>query len=173
MSPFRSCLVLACCLLVLASGCPPNQPKPPFNATGRYTGVWSGTSNETEPQHVENCPLTLKLRHDPAANWPADHTVTGKAIIDYSCINLPDWVEQPAPSRIQVSGLIDNDGRLTLVSGGCTTALCVVLTLTGQCTDNDGDGYADTYSGTWAFRILLAGVEPFGLDGVFDVAVAP
>jgi hypothetical protein len=134
--------------------------------------VWSGTSNEPEPQHVENCPLTLKLRHDLAANWPADHVINGKAVIDYSCVDLPDWVELPAPSRIQVSGLIGNDGRLTLVSGGCTTALCVVLTLTGQCGDDDGDGYADVYSGEWSYRILLAGVEPFGFDGVFEVEIA-
>jgi hypothetical protein len=48
-----------------------------------------------------------------------------------------------------------------------------VLSLDGQGTDDDDDGLMDTYSGTWGFTILLAGVQPFGVNGTFEVVAAP
>ncbi|MBX7258546.1 MAG: hypothetical protein K1Y02_19450 [Candidatus Hydrogenedentes bacterium] len=156
---------------VLIAGCPP-PPKPPFDVSGDYEGTWSGTSTDNA-QQVEDCVLSLSLTQNVNATFPTDHVVNGTVTVDYSCITLPDWVEDPVPSVLNVTGYLQDNGKLTLVTGGCTTALCVVLTLDGTAQDNGSDGFADTYSGTWNFTILLAGVEPFGFTGDFSVAVAP
>lgn len=164
---------LVCALTIAVAlagaGCPGTFPPPPFNASGQYIGTWRGRSNEEDPQHVRRCPLTISLTHDTAAQFPQDHFVTGTVTVDYSCIEFPDWVETPPPSVINVSGALQDNGNLTLITGGCTTALCVVLTLTGVGEDVDGDGLMDAYAGSWSYTILLAGVEPFGFTGKFEV----
>ncbi|GMU93149.1 MAG: hypothetical protein AMXMBFR4_22070 [Candidatus Hydrogenedentota bacterium] len=162
-------VVAAVWMAVFASGCPENFPKPPFDTTGVYEGTWKGKSNEEDPQQVRKCPLTIQLAQDVNAGWPGDHGVTGTVTIDYSCIDLPEWIETPPPSVVNVSGVLNDDGTLALVSGGCTTALCVILGLNGQCGDDDLDKLVDRYSGSWSFTILLAGVEPFGFSGTFSV----
>jgi hypothetical protein len=153
-------LCLAVAVALLAAGCPGQFPKPPFDATGTYLGSWNGNSTD-QAQQVIGCPLTLTLTQDVAANYPGDH--------GDSCIELPECADKPLPSLVNVSGLLADDGKLTLLSGGCGTALCVVLSLTGQGEDGDEDGYMDSYAGTWAFTILLAGVQPFGFTGTFGV----
>ncbi len=161
-------LCLATAAALIAAGCPGQFPKPPFDATGTYVGSWNGNSTD-QAQQVIGCPLTLTLTQDVSANYPADHGVSGTAEIDYSCIELPEWVNKPLPSVVNVSGLMADNGKLTLLSGGCTTALCLVLSLNGQGEDADEDGHMDSYTGTWAFTFLLAGVQPFGFTGTFAV----
>ena len=163
-------LCLVAVVALLAVGCPEMFPKPPFDTTGTYAGIWSGTSTD-QAQQVTGCPLTLTLTQDVNANYPGDHGVSGTAVIDYSCIELPEWADEPLPTEVKVGGLLEDNGKLTLLTGGCGTAVCVVLSLAGQGEDTGGDGFMDDYSGTWAFTILLAGVEPFGVNGSFDVTV--
>lgn len=163
-------LCLATALAVFGTGCPDQFPKPPFDTTGTYLGSWNGNSTD-QAQQVLGCPLTLTLTQDVAANYPGDHGVTGTAVIDYSCIELPDWVDAPPPSTVNVSGLLEDNGKLTLLSGGCGTGLCLVLSLSGQGEDGDEDGYMDSYTGNWGFAILLAGVQPFGFTGTFAVEI--
>lgn len=162
-------LVLVMVLALVGAGCPGTFPPPPFNASGTYTGTWRGKSNEDDPQRVKDCPLELVLTHNTAAAFPEDHVVKGTVTVDYSCMELPEWIETPPPSVVEVGGALQDNGTLTLISGGCTTALCVVLTLSGAGIDEDGDGAMDTYAGSWAYTILLAGVEPFGFTGKFSV----
>ena len=164
-----SALVFAAVLVVVAVGCPGTFPPPPFNATGNFSGTWRGKSNEETPQHVKRCPLQISLTQDASLAYPQDHLVNGTVTVDYSCIELPEWVETPPPSVLNVSGGLQDNGNLTLISGGCTTALCVVLTLTGAGIDADADGVMESYSGSWSYTILLAGVEPFGFTGKFEV----
>lgn len=164
------CSVVAI-VAVLAAGCPP-PPKPPFSAEGEYAGAWNGTSSDNT-QVVSDCALSMSLTQNVNASFPTDHVVNGTVTIDYSCITLPEWVEDPVPSVLNVTGYLQDNGNLTLLTGGCTTALCVVLSLNGTADDTDSDGFADTYSGTWNYTILLAGVEPFGFTGTSSVAVAP
>lgn len=168
----RRSLVAVCLAtsLVLATGCPAQFPKPPFDTTGAYVGTWSGSSTD-QNQQIAGCPLSLTLTQDVNANYPGDHGVTGTVVIDYACIQLPETVDGPLPTTVNVSGLLEDNGKLTLLSGGCGTAICIVLSLSGPGVDSDGDGYMDSYTGAWAFTILLAGVQPFGINGAFDVAV--
>ncbi len=163
-------LCLAVALGLIAAGCPGGFPKPPFDTTGTYSGVWNGTSTD-QAQQVVGCPLTLTLAQDLTASYPGDHGVSGSAEIDYSCIELPDWADEPLPTIVDIGGLLEDNGKLTLLTGGCGTGACVVLSLAGHGEDVDGDGTMDTYSGTWAFTILLAGVQPFGVNGTFEVAI--
>jgi hypothetical protein len=67
---------------------------------------------------------------------------------------------------------LGDDGKMTLLSGGCGTGVCLVLALAGQGVDADSDGRMDTFSGSWSFVILLAGVEPFGTTGEFELNAA-
>ncbi len=154
---------------LLLYGCP-TPPAPPFDATGTYTGSWSGTSTD-QAQQVAQCPLTLTLTQAINGTYPGNHVVSGTTTIDYSCITFPSWVQTPPPSTVDVGGILQDNGHLTLLSGGCTTALCVVLDLDGDGHDTNSDGHMDTYSGSWTYTILLAGVQPFGFGGTFTVAL--
>jgi len=161
-------LLLSLAVLALP-GCPPSWPEPPFDTTGTYTGTWSGQPSEGE--EVNECPLTITLTQNLNANYPGDHAVSGTVVVDYSCFELPEWVGTPPPSTVNVGGLLGDDGTLTLLSGGCGTGLCVVLALSGTGVDADGDGDMDSYSGTWSYSLLLAGVQPLTVTGTFEVAV--
>lgn len=152
-------------------GCP-EPPQPPFDTTGQYAGSWSGHTDEAEAkdeQIVVACPLTMTLQQDAGTTYPANHGVKGTVDIDYSCLVLPEWVGEIPPSTVQVGGLLADDGTLTLLSGGCGTGLCLVLAIAGQGADSDSDGSMDEYGGAWSFTILLAGVQPFGVSGEFEV----
>ncbi len=165
------CVVVAA--LTLGQAQCPQGPPPPFDATGLYIGTWSGQTTATEKQSeqiVTACPLTMTLVQNVNAPYPANHGVSGTVEIDYSCLTLPEWVQQtPPPSIANVSGLLTDEGTLTLFSGGCGPGVCVVLTLAGEGTVADADGMMDAYSGAWSFIILLAGVQPFGVSGTFEV----
>ncbi len=163
----------AVCLLaasVLAAGCPPPPPVL-FDTTGAYAGTWQGNTNEPEgeQQEVPACPLTITLEQDITKPFPQDRSVKGTVEINYECIELPEWIEELPNNTIQVSGILGDEGGLALFSGGCTTALCLVVTLAGAGEDLDADGFMDSYSGDWSFIILLAGVQPFGVAGTFEV----
>lgn len=167
--------VLAGILFVALAGCPPEGgfPLPPFDTSGAYTGSWSGTSTD-EAQTVMGCPLELTLTQDLSAPFPGDHGVQGMVTVDYSCIELPEWAQdEPQPSTVEVGGVLEENGKLTLVSAGCGTGFCIVLSLAGQGEDTDGDGFLDAYDGDWSYQILLAGVEPFGFEGTFTLDAAP
>lgn len=151
------------------SQCRIDFPDPLLDTTGTYEGTWWGSTTDGA-QQVQQSPLRITLTQDTSQPYPKDHAVTGTVNIDFSGLNLPEWASQPAPSVVNVSGLLGDDGKLTLLSGGCTTALCLVLSLSGPAEDTDGDGLMDAYSGDWAFAILLAGVQPFGVTGGFNVA---
>jgi hypothetical protein len=168
------------------AGCP-TQSTPPFDTTGDYAGTWSGITydvpDETEgevegetegeapvvKQTIEGCPLELALVHDVDAITPGNYFVRGTATIDYTCIALPDRFVAPPPSTVTVSGLLQQDGTLTLASGGCGTGYCVVLTLDGAGADSDSDGFMDQYDGDWTWLLLLAGVAPFGSTGTYTL----
>jgi len=166
------CMGLMIGAAVLLAGCPPQGelPFPPFNATGVYAGTWSGETEKGSetPQEVTACPLELDLTQDVAADWPQRMAVSGTAYIDYSCIELPEWAEQePTPSLVNVGGVMDENGKLGLLTGACGTGLCVALGLDGTGEDIDGDGMMDRYSGTWSYSLLLAGFTPFTIEGDF------
>ena len=167
-----ACIGLVGVLLVGMDDCQDQFPNPPFDTTGDYAGTWSGNSSDAE-QNVADCPLEIMLTQDVNADYPGSHGVHGMVTIDYSCIELPEGFDEPAPTVVQVAGILGDDGKLGLLSGGCGTGLCVVLGLNGVAEDTAQDGFMDAYAGEWSFQILLAGVEPFGFTGTFDVGIAP
>ncbi len=165
-------LIPAVCLFAAVfalAGCPTTPPV--FDASGVYVGTWLRNTNEPaeQKQEIVACPLTLTLEHNTTAPFPQNRGVKGTVEIDYSCIELPEWIDELPNSNIQVSGVLGDDGGLILFSGGCTTELCTVATLAGFGEDVDAGGAMDTYSGDWSFIILLAGVQPFGVAGTFQV----
>lgn len=168
-----SILLFSVVLAVLTLGqaqCPQQWPKPPFDTTGLFKGTWSGQATAEETQQVLNCPLTLHLEQNVSAPYPGDHVVNGWVEIDYSCLELPDWMQEtPAPSHANISGLVADDGKLSLFSGGCGTGLCLVLIMAGEGSITDADGTMDVYNGVWSFYVLLAGVQPFGVSGTFQL----
>ncbi len=163
-------LVLVVAVTLGTLGCP-EPPVPPFDATGQYIGTWRGTTTD-QAQTVAACLLTMVLEQDLTKPYPGSHGVQGTVTVDYSCLELPSWVEKPPPSEVEVGGILADDGNLVLATGGCGPGLCIVLLLAGQGVDSNGDGRLDTYTGDWAYTILLAGVQPFGVTGGFEVSVA-
>lgn len=164
-------LALAALTLVAISlaGCPPQQiPIPPFDATGTYAGTWTGTQDgDGAKQEVLECPLTLTLTQNVAAPFPQNFGVQGTAVINYDCFDLPAWLETPPPSTVNVSGVLETNGRLTLLSGACGTGACVILSLAGAGAEIYSNGTMDTYDGNWNYAIALAGVAPFGFTGTY------
>ena len=175
MKTYLSRSALMGILFVVLTGCPPEGgfPVPPFDTSGAYSGSWSGASSD-QAQTVSECPLELALTQNLSLGFPGDHGVQGVATVDYTCIELPEWAQgEPQPSTVEVGGVLEDNGRLTLLSGACGTGFCIVLNLAGQGEDTDGDGLMDTYAGDWSYQILLAGVEPFGFEGTFTLDVTP
>lgn len=177
----RSVLVVAVAGLVVLGlqGCPPpgGWPEPPFDTTGTYEGTWSGRSSEPVPedqQVIEACPLTLELTQDLTRVYPNDHAVNGVATIDPECITLPDWAQAigiTVPDEVNVTGVLTDDGKLTVTSGTCGVGLCLILTLAGDGADADEDGFMDTYAGALSYILLLPEEEPLGISGTFEVEI--
>lgn len=161
------CVVAA--VLTLGQTQCPQWPKPPFDTTGLYTGTWAGLVDEDEQVRRIECPLTLHLEQTLTAAYPGDHAVKGWVEIDYSCLDVPERITELPASKVNVSGLLADDGRLTLFSGGCGTGACAILMIGGQGVTTDNDNLMDTYTGNWSLVILLAGVQPFGVSGMFEV----
>ncbi|NIA15026.1 MAG: hypothetical protein GWP08_13215 [Nitrospiraceae bacterium] len=171
MSKSLTMLLLSALAVTAFSGCPPGGP-PPFDASGDYSGTWSGqTEGAEKTEEVVACPLTMSLVQAAEAAYPKNRGVTGVVEIDFSCLVLPEWIEEPPPALVNVTGILLDDGTLGLLTGGCGTGLCVALGLKGTGEDVDLDGFMDTYSGEWSYVIMLAGVQPFGVKGVFSVEV--
>jgi len=167
-----------CAAALALSGCPPvgGTPVPRFDASGVYEGTWNGTTasgtKAEEAQEVLACPLEFTLTQNVSAPWPQSFGVSGSAVIDYSCLTLPEWVETPPPGVVQLSGVMDDQGKVGLLTGGCGTGMCVVLGMDGPGVDADDDGQMDSFSGEWQFSLLLAGYTPFTIRGSFEAAAA-
>jgi len=174
----KNLAVLVLCAAVAAfsmgqTECQP--PPPPFDVTGTYDGTWQGQEVPPPEEKVEElqvvvaCPLSMTLTQSAQPNL-LGYPVNGTVEVDYSCLELPEWVGEIPPSTTNVTGVLAADGKLTLASGGCGTGLCVLLTLAGLGVDADEDEAMDTYSGAWSFLILPAGIQVFGVAGTFEVA---
>ena len=161
-------LLLIAVVFLGQSQCNEQLPHPPFDATGSYDGTWQGQTDENT-QTVAACPLQLTLAQNVYANFPARMHVSGTAVIDYSCFDWPEWFPPVPPSTVEVSGLMGEDKHLVLLSGGCGTGFCIVLSLDGQGEDSNNDQLMDEFCGEWKLTFLLAGVQPFGFSGTFEV----
>lgn len=164
-------------MFVALAGCPPSGgwPTPPFDASGKFLGTWRGqtTADSDKPQEIKSCVLELTLTQDAASAWPHSFAVKGTALVNYDCLDLPEWAGTPPPSTVKIGGVVEQNGRLHLLSGACGTAMCATLNLDGLGEDVDGDGKMDRYDGDWAFSLLLAGFTPFTVTGTFGTDVAP
>lgn len=147
-------------LLVGAKGCEPENP--PFDATGEYSGEWwSG-----EGAH---CPLYASITMNAAPVYPPLWNPQATFTIDFSCIELPEGFPPLEPVDIKVGGQLDINGNLTFATGGCGVPYCILFGTAGVGADSDANGFMDTYTGTWSLVILLAGFEPFGVSGQFEL----
>ena len=160
-------MILIITISIGLMGCP-EPPATPFNTTGEDTGTWWGKT-EDQTQEIVACPLTITLKQDLSKPYPGNRGVEGTVIVDYSCLELPEWVDEIPPSEVSVGGVLADDATLSIASGGCGPGVCVVLVLSGQGLDSTGDGFMDTYTGDWSYIILLAGIHPFGITGGFAV----
>jgi len=177
---WKKVVVVVLCAAVAAfsmgqTECQPVWPDAPFDATGGYEGTWQGQTTpgpeeKEDPQVIVACPLSMTLTQSTQPGLLGSYPIQGTVEVDYSCLELPEWVGEIPPSTTNVTGGLTADGKLTLLSGGCGTGVCVLLTMAGEGVDADLDGAMDTYSGAWSFIILLAGVQPFGVSGTFEVA---
>lgn len=158
-------------------GCPPGQgPEAPVDVTGVYEGVWSGVTNgsnnpDVKQETVDQCPISFELTQDTSRGFPANLGVNGKVTIDLSCVELPERIPPPESETVNVVGAVDENGRLTLASGGCGIGLCVTLVLQGDTEDLNDDGLADRIAGEWTYSLLLPGVLPYTIAGEFAVDV--
>lgn len=149
-------------LIAMGANGPCDPIDPPYDATGFYTGEWwSGEG--------ERCPIDATFTMDATPVNPPLWAPQAGFTIDFSCLELPEWVPPLEPILINAAGLLDGNGIMTFASGGCGTPFCILFATTGQGEDVDLDGMMDTYVGEWSLTILLAGFQPFGVAGEFDL----
>lgn len=139
---------------------------PPFDATGDYEGTWWVGSGPACPVTAE---IQMNAQSAPVPLWDA----TAHFSIDFSCIEWPEELPPLEPMELDAVGLLDENGTLTFTAFGCTIALCLFFDSTGTGVDADLDGFMDSYSGTWDFAILIAGIAPVGVQGNFEIFAAP
>ena len=149
--------------------CRPSLPPPAFDTTGTYTGTWEGMS--TDDQEAMACPLTIVFAHDVDAGAIESRRPQGTLMIDFSCIDLPAFVDRPEARNVEATFLLQDDGKLASIVPVCSpnAPVCVLLGLDGEGMDEDGDGVMDSYSGDWSYRFLVPGIPAFGVDGTFMI----
>lgn len=154
----------------------------PINATGTYSGKWMFDVKDEAGNIIDTaeCPLEMTLQQDVTLNPPQNLKVTGIVHVDFSCLDevptWPEWAQIPEPSDVQVSGSMDTNGKLTLLSGGCGPGTCIILSISGMgekvATEEAGDGEIPAmakYSGEWGFAIGVAFLGQTGGKGTFVV----
>jgi len=148
----------------------------PMDATGDYSGTWSFdiTDDNGTVTDTVDCSLSMNLEQDILEPPPVNLNVTGILNVDFSCFeeipDWPDWATIPEPDQIQVTGTMDNNGKLTLISAGCTTGACVILILEGMAESDAGDPpMMERYSGQWGLGIGIAFLPAALLGGRFEV----
>lgn len=150
----------------------------PMNATGTYSGKWTMpiTENDVVVGSVD-CPLEMTLTQNISMQPPDNLKVTGTVHVDFSCLaevpTWPAWATIPEPSDVPVSGLMEQSGKLTLLSGGCGPGTCVILSIAGSgAADAAQNGQVPAmtgYSGEWGFAIGVAFLGNAGGKGTFEV----
>ncbi len=169
----------------------------PFDATGSYSGTWSFLDNETTIDNgtleetavlvgaaadngtagrVIDCPLSMDLEQDTTLDPPGNLSVSGLVHVDFSCLEelstWPSWAEIPAPASVSVTGIMDSDGSLDLLSAGCGPGTCVLLALDGTAESGRTEGerkIMTRYSGDWGFAVGIAFLGNLGATGTFEV----
>lgn len=139
---------------------------PPFDATGEYEGGWWVGEGD-------QCPVTAEIQMNAVTALVPLWDATAHFSIDFSCIDWPEELPPLLPMELDAIGVMDDNGTLTFTALGCTIALCVFFDSTGTGVDADGDGFMDSYTGTWDFAILIAGFAPLGISGEFELLSAP
>jgi len=146
-------------MIIGAKGC---EEYPPYDATGYYEGEWwSGEG--------EHCPITATMTMVADPIYPPLWAPQATFHVDFSCIEMPEGIPPLEPVDIVTAGLLDINGNLTYASGGCGVPFCIIFATAGVGDDLDEDGLMDTYAGTWSLTILLAGFQPFGCAGEFEL----
>lgn len=161
-------VVAAFLILFLVGANGPCDPvPPPYDTTGEYEGDWwSGEG--------EHCPVAIEMEMDAAPAFPALWGPAATFHVDFSCIELPPEFPPLEPIDINTVGILDENGNLIFTAIGCGIGFCVNFDSAGVGVDLDADAMMDEYSGEWAFLIMVAGFQPFGVAGEFDVmAVVP
>ena len=174
----RVVLILAAAPLVAAmvAGCP--QPTPPFDATGTYTGTWSGTIDSKGLLTVTDCPLELNLEHDPDLPF-FNFTVIGTTTINWSCLLPPELLEflalEPQDISLPMLAELQEDGSLTLdieIDTGGVLDLPLrnfAFQLDALGTDIDGDGFMDRLEGALSLSATYEdnGTQTVTANGTF------
>jgi len=156
-------------LLIFTMGVqgPCDPVPPPFDTTGDYEGEWwSGES--------ELCQVSAQMTMDAAPLFPPIWLPSATFHVDLSCIEVPEWLPPLVPIDIYSVGALDEYGNLIFGAMACGPGFCVTFDSVGIGEDLDQDGMMDEYTGSWAYMILIAGIQPFGVVGEFEmIAVEP
>jgi len=147
--------LLPCLLMFGAGGCIYIPiPKPPFDASGSYSGTWEGTVvSSGYPVH---CFLDITLTHQAGESFPRNYQVEGSATFDWACDSVQETfrgADMPPASTIPLSGYMLANGSLLLNVIYSDDDATYVVDVSAACIDSSGDDVVDRISGDVTMNI--------------------
>ncbi|MBW7864659.1 MAG: hypothetical protein GX580_16195 [Candidatus Hydrogenedens sp.] len=172
MKKHRIPALLAALVLAGAGGCSLLTLRPPFDATGSYTGTWTGTLRGGTGAE-RSCKVTLKLEQDPAYSFLQGFAVKGAATVYFTCASvLGDVADAGLPGRLStdVTGFVLPGGTVSLASIRASGTESMVIGISGNGEDRDENGAMDGLKGNWSLSINQPGFSPLVISGTVAVA---
>lgn len=170
MTPRKAAGIAALSAMLLAAGCSWLGGGPPFDVTGAYRGVWSGTLLGGDGR-TRTCSMSLSLEHDGDYSVLRGYVLKGTATVFFTCPSLfDDIADDGLPARIStdVMGYVTRTGRITLVSAETGGNATLAIGITGKGSDTNDNGDMDTLSGSWSLGVKVPDRDQFSLRGTVD-----
>lgn len=170
MTPRRLAGIAALSVMLLAAGCSWIAAKPPFDVTGAYRGVWSGTlrGGDGKPR---TCSMSFSLEHDGDYSLLRGFVLKGTATVHFTCSSLfNDIAEAGLPARLstEVTGYVTRTGKITLVSAETGANATLVIGIRGTGSDTNDNGDMDTLAGSWSLAVKVPDRDQFSLNGTVE-----
>lgn len=169
MTPRKAAGIAALSATLLVAGCSWLGGGPPFDVTGAYRGVWSGTLlGDGRPR---TCSMSLSLEHDGDYSLLQGYVLKGTATVYFTCPSLfDDIADDGLPVRLstEVTGYVTRSGRITLVSAETDSDTTLAISIRGAGSDTNDNGEMDALSGSWSLAVKVPDHDQFSLSGTVE-----
>ena len=169
MTPRKTAGIAALSAMFLAAGCSWLGGGPPFDVTGAYRGIWSGTLlGDDRPR---TCSMSLSLEHDGTYAVLQGYVLKGTATVYFTCPSLfDDIADDGLPARLstEVTGYVTRTGRITLVSVETDSDTTLAISIRGTGSDTDDNGEMNALAGSWNLAVKVPDHDQFSLSGTVE-----
>lgn len=149
-------------------------PKPPFDASGSYSGTWEGTVvSSGYPVH---CFLQITLSQQADESFPRNYQLEGAITFDWACDSVQEafrGAHMPPASTIPISGYMLANGNLLLNIIFSDDDATYAVDVGADCMDFSGDDIVDRISGDVTMNINPAHGWIQYIKGFLDLTRIP